>query len=424
MFDGVSLFIGALLDALIGPNLFIPGEPFFIAAGYQLHGGIWTSTLYVVLGALIGDHLSFFIGRYWGVTSQRRLMKWQPKTGRMIARCRLLMSRNSVSVLAFSRLLGPVAWVVPFIAGSHNVSWRRFSVYGSVGLLLGIGQFVVWGYLLAVGINQLPFVDSLHTFWLEHQYSLLVIAMTGCLLVVGWKKGWKFMITKSAALFLIGTCVINYGYFFWWADDHKALPQAERRVEISSLTEINYDVYPGKSSYYDAQAINVIYLGQNPASLMHELEWIENKTFSQNDLEWGDYINLLRDSTPPVSDLFWQGAPQQLAFQRPGTLSKRNHIRWWKAGIDVHTQQPIWLGAISYDNGFTVVPYSGFVTVLHSIEPEIDTQRDQLASSVNALQNWQTSLQPLSQPTVLDDHHDYFSDGKVLIVQPSISNTL
>lgn len=29
MFDTMTLFWGALFDALIGPNVFIPGEPFF-----------------------------------------------------------------------------------------------------------------------------------------------------------------------------------------------------------------------------------------------------------------------------------------------------------------------------------------------------------------------------------------------------------
>ena len=47
MLETISLFFGALLDSTIGPNLFVPGEPFLLAAGYQLHEGvIWGCLLY------------------------------------------------------------------------------------------------------------------------------------------------------------------------------------------------------------------------------------------------------------------------------------------------------------------------------------------------------------------------------------------
>lgn len=44
MFDGLGLFLGALGDALIGPNLFVPGEPFLSLRAFnciQVHGWRW-----------------------------------------------------------------------------------------------------------------------------------------------------------------------------------------------------------------------------------------------------------------------------------------------------------------------------------------------------------------------------------------------
>ena len=55
------LFGGSFFDALIGPNLFVPGEPFFLAAGYQLNQGLLTGAIAVLFGALLGDQLSFAI---------------------------------------------------------------------------------------------------------------------------------------------------------------------------------------------------------------------------------------------------------------------------------------------------------------------------------------------------------------------------
>lgn len=184
MYDSMTLFIGALLDALIGPNLFVPGEPFLIAAGFQLHQGIWTGVAAVLIGGLLGDQLSYLIGRRFGRNAQIRLMKWQPKTRRPIARCRLLLQRKGNAVLMFARLLGPVAWIVPFIAGVNHILWRRFSVFATIGLFLGVGQFVLWGYLLSYGLEAFPWFNDVKVFVIEHKQfiiiSLIVFTLVMC----------------------------------------------------------------------------------------------------------------------------------------------------------------------------------------------------------------------------------------------------
>ncbi len=151
---------------------------------------------------------------------------------------------------------------------------------------------------------------------------------------------------------------------------------------------------------------------------MLDLGWIENQTFSRNDLELEDYLSLLKQNTPPVSDLFWNGVPQEMAFQLPGNLLKRSHIRWWKGGVDPQSETLFWVGALSYDNGLQLTPYSGIVTVLHSIDPNVDVERDKLALQVMQLQGLrQVSLNATALPTSLDEEHDYYSDGKVLFIR-------
>lgn len=329
MFEGFSLFLGAFLDALIGPNLFVPGEPFLIAAGYQLHHGVWGGVLAVLVGGLLGDQFSYLIGHKFGLSAQRKLTHWQPKTRRPVARCRLLMAKKGNYILAFARLLGPVAWVVPFIAGTSKIRWRRFSLYSVIGLILGVGQFVIWGYLLAYGLEKFPMVNEVKIFIVEHQYSLLAVSVTILFLYIGLKCKWRFMVIKTLVAFLVTMLVANYSYFFWLADDFKELASSQpERTEYITTDEIVFKAYPGKSAFFDAQAINVMYIGDSPKPLMNKLGWIENKTFSRNELEWNDYIGLLKARTPPVSDLFWNNQPQDLAFQLPGDLMRRSHIRW------------------------------------------------------------------------------------------------
>ncbi|HAS62281.1 MAG TPA: hypothetical protein DCS35_06705, partial [Vibrio sp.] len=311
MFDGMSLFLGALLDALIGPNLFVPGEPFLIAAGYQLQQGVWTGVFAVILGGLLGDQASYWIGRYVGMPAQKKLIAWQPKTRRPIARCRHLMHKKGNYVLAFARLLGPVAWVVPFIAGTNKVTWGRFTLFGSIGLLMGVGQFVMWGFLLAYGVERFPLLSQVKLIVVEHKLILMAIALSLVFLYVGRKLRWRLMFAKFTALFFALMLCANYSHFFWFSDDFLQQTSEPRELsEIVEASELAYKVYPGKSAVYDAQAMNVLFFGKTPRALMLELGWIENQTFSRNEIDWQGYIDLLKNNTPPVSDLFWNSQPQ------------------------------------------------------------------------------------------------------------------
>lgn len=417
MLQDLGLFTGALLDALIGPNLFVPGEPFLIAAGYQLQQGLLGGVIAVLLGGFIGDQLSFMIGRRLGKPAQNRLTKWQPKTRRPIARCRRLMATKGNYVLMFARLLGPVAWVVPFMAGTARVEWARFTLFSTVGLVLGVGQFVMWGYLLSYGVDNFPYIGQATTFVVEHKVSLLAVLFSLVFYVIGRRLKWRFMFTKFSALFLVSMLYVNYAHFFFYSDDVVTQQPVTKATNEISPTQIDYKVYPGRSSVFDAQAVNVVYLGESPRDLMINLGWIENKTFSRNDLEFSDYVKLMRDNTPPVSDLFWNDIPQEMAFQLPGNLIKRSHIRWWHAGVDIETKKPLWIGALSYDNGLELTPYSGILTVLHSIDPDVDAERDKLADQItDTLPNKQVELKMLKDPIAIDGEHDYYTDGNVLVI--------
>lgn len=422
MLEAISLFFGAFLDATIGPNLFVPGEPFLLAAGYQLHQGIIWGVIAVLIGGWLGDQLSYFIGKRSGSKAQRKLIRWQAKTKRPIARCRLLMKKRGNAILIFARLLGPVAWVVPFMAGSVNVSWKRFTVCSSIGLILGVGQFVVAGYLLAAGLQIWLPLDSLKLILIEHKLLIASVLVAVTFTVVAWKKNWSRKWTKSLTALVLCLVAANYGHFFYLADDN--VEQVEStEIQPIVFNDLGFKVYPGRSNVFDAQAVNLVYVGESPRTLMQELGWLENQTFSRNDIELSDYVSLLKQNLPPVSDLFWNGKPQAMAFQEPGSLLKRSHIRWWQAGHEASSNQSVWVGAISYDDGLKLAHYSGIVTVLHRIDPNVDSERDRLANQIEmshlALVG---ELHSLAQPVAMDNKHDYYSDGNVLLIsEPSLA---
>ena len=416
-------FGGSFLDALIGPNLFFPGEPFLLAAGYLLSSGAIYGLLAVLAGGFIGDQISFFIGRRCGSQGRRWLIRKFSKTKRPIAKTRLILRKKGPWIVTASRLLGPVAWIMPFIAGSYAMRWSTFTLYSSIGLILGVGQFTLAGFFIGKGIEILPSWETVGLFFKEHSVLLtacLVSSLASFILyrLYRWRK-WLLM----TFCWLTAMSSANYYHFFHseaysieWISQAQARNSHTILEENVSLTKLDYTVYPGLSPVYKAQPINIILQGGDPSILMDELGWVENKTFSRNKLDLLQYLELIADKQPPISDLYWNQQPQLLAYQIKGDLINRRHIRWWFAGKSQQTNEDIWLASISYDDSLKLAHYKGLITVLHGIDPDIDNERDTLMKNAEAL-GWKTKLRRLGEPVAFSKSSHYFSDGNIAIIQ-------
>lgn len=417
-------FGGSFLDALIGPNLFFPGEPFLLAAGYLLSTGAIYGLLAVLAGGFIGDQISFWIGRHCGSRGRRWLVRKFRKTQRPIAKTRLILHKKGPWVVTASRLLGPVAWIMPFIAGSYAMRWTTFTLYSTIGLLLGVGQFTLAGFFIGKGIDILPSWQTIGLFFQEH--SVLITACIISLLVslvlyrvYRWQK-WLLM----ACCWLTAFGSANYYHFFHSeAYNIEWISQAQAKSNTALLHEggvlleqLDYTVYPGLSPVYKAQPINLVLLDEHPSVLMEELGWIENKTFSRSKLDLSQYLELIAQQQPPISDLYWNQQPQLLAYQIKGDLINRRHIRWWYAGESEKTKEDIWLASISYDDRLKLAHYKGLITVLHGIDPDIDEERDTLMNNAKQL-GWKTELQRLGEPVAYSKSNHYFSDGNIAIIR-------
>lgn len=182
-----SLFAGALLDALPGPCLFVFGEVFFLMAGNLAHetGSSWP-VLAVLAGALTADQTGYFLGskmsgplRRVALRTSRRRAAWR--------RARAGLEARAILFVAGSRLMGPVAWITPTLAGSLDISWLRFSIGSFLGVLIGVGQFVLYGWLLAAGSGLIGF--DLGRFVMTHAASILIgTSALGLVSMLIWRR--------------------------------------------------------------------------------------------------------------------------------------------------------------------------------------------------------------------------------------------
>ena len=119
------------------------------------------------------------------------------------------------------------------------------------------------------------------------------------------------------------------------------------------------------------------------------------------------------DPNAPVTPYFWQGMPNDSAFQKPTdqqTLRQRHHVRFWQTGIVTPDGDAIFVGAASFDDGM----HWG---VTHHIAPDVDAERDFLASDLQATgligsQSRFRATQPQSGENFNGD--PWFTDGNAV----------
>ena len=84
----------------------------------------------------------------------------------------------------------------------------------------------------------------------------------------------------------------------------------------------------------------------------------------------------------PVSDLYYDGRKEDLAFEKPegASADRRHHVRFWSVLENGVEGRPVWLGSATFDRGVGLSGYTGQVT--HHIAPDVDADRDLLISDL------------------------------------------
>jgi LssY C-terminus len=89
------------------------------------------------------------------------------------------------------------------------------------------------------------------------------------------------------------------------------------------------------------------------------------------------------DDDAPVSDLFLFGRKQDLAFEQPvgDGPRQRHHVRYWRWD-KLQDGKPVWFGSATFDERVGLSYTTGQVT--HHIGPDVDAERDRIASELTA----------------------------------------
>jgi len=117
----------AFLECMFGIGLFVSGifllstsTAFYLGGDYPL----WQITLAAFLGAIVGDHAGYFIGRYSGPTLWRHrvILRHEEKARKVQG----WLQTSAPLTICLGRLIPAVRSLTPVIAGLSDVPPRRF----------------------------------------------------------------------------------------------------------------------------------------------------------------------------------------------------------------------------------------------------------------------------------------------------------
>ncbi|MES2709088.1 MAG: DedA family protein [Verrucomicrobiota bacterium] len=161
---------------------FLPGDSLLFALGAICARAnstlnIWLVGLVIVVAALMGDSLNYFVGRKAGAWVLRKFPR-VVKPSHM-TRTNAFFTKYGGKTIIIARFVPLVRTFAPFVAGTSGMGYRTFMSYSFVGALLWVGLIVPAGYMLG-GIEAV-----------KKNFELVVIGIIIISLipaVIGWLK--------------------------------------------------------------------------------------------------------------------------------------------------------------------------------------------------------------------------------------------
>jgi len=442
----VILFLGSMFETIIGISFFVYGEIFFLTGSILAGMGIlniWTVIAVLYGGGILGDNISYFLGKIYGLSLYKKLTKF--KIFRKIINeknykrgSEFFCKYGALSVF-LGRLLGPLSWVTPFIAGTYKLSYKKFLPYDIAGVVIGIGQFIVVGYFF--GQNFSYFLKKFETYiiiiiFLSVIAYILYLYLKKIKLYMKIKKLFsedkkilvKYIAKHSFSAISISLFIyILFLFYIFFVDTQSEKNVYENPYSISYLSKIKSCKDLG-TYYIDnpeniIQPVNVILETNLNLKKILDDKWLKNDIFSQNRISFIEYLKLLKDKIPPVSSLYFIGLPQNSAYQyKSSSLSKREHIRFWEFD-DNKSHKKVYYATISYDNGYEFSFYHYFFTPIHKIDKNIDKSRDFFYKYLLSRKNLKVKckfiqtkckIKELKGDNELAEEQKYYTDGKIL----------
>jgi membrane protein DedA with SNARE-associated domain len=178
------IFVAAALECAAFAGLLVPGESLVLASGFFAHQGILKLDAVMAaagLGAIVGDNIGYQLGCRLG---RDWLLRHGSRFGlreRRLQQAEAFFQRHGPKAVFFGRFIGFARALVPFVAGTSRMPYRKFLVYNTLGAVLWTVGFVSLGYVLGASWH-------LAEKWIGRA-GLIIAAVVAIVAVVAWLRG-------------------------------------------------------------------------------------------------------------------------------------------------------------------------------------------------------------------------------------------
>lgn len=148
------IFVVSLLESLAFVGLAVPGTLILLMVGVLVSQGyldLFDSAIFVAVGAISGDVISFILGRKF--TSPDKIMF----ASAYMAKGKDFFKKHGGKSVFLGRFIGPLRPIIPFVAGLSNMGIRRFLAWSIFSGLVWTIFLLLFGYffgqtLRAIGL--------------------------------------------------------------------------------------------------------------------------------------------------------------------------------------------------------------------------------------------------------------------------------
>jgi membrane-associated protein len=163
---------------------FLPGDSLLFALGALAARpdglNVWVLVLVLLVAAILGDTVNYWIGHYLGEKLPRRFPRLVK--AEHLRRTHDFYERYGGKTIIIARFVPIVRTFAPFVAGAGSMTYSRFMLFNVTGALLWVGLLVPAGYffgnltvvrenfsLVVLVIIFLSILPAIIEFWRERR---------------------------------------------------------------------------------------------------------------------------------------------------------------------------------------------------------------------------------------------------------------